>query len=160
VTKDEIIEFVTGLPGTVGMTASEDNGAPEAAWGDSFFYFDPSGDVPTDRQPFATVVIKDYDGFDTASDLNRDGVFRVNMAVGRKRFEELIGHPPAAHADHHGGFDYTATDRLLPHPVYAAQGWVCVLNPGAATGEQVLSLLKEAHALDAERFDRRNRHRS
>jgi hypothetical protein len=155
-TQDEIIQFATGLPGTIAITAGEDDGAPEVAWGDTFFYYDPHGDAPTDRRlPFATIVTKDYDGFDTASDLNRPGVFRLNVAVGRKRFEELTGHPPAAHADHHAGFDYTVTDRVLPHPVYAAQGWVCILNPGEATAPLAVSLLEEARARAAERLGRR-----
>ncbi|WP_345433175.1 DUF6194 family protein [Actinoallomurus vinaceus] len=154
-TQDDIVEFVAGLPGVAAETASEATGAPEIAWGDTFFYYDPDGDRPVERLPFATIVIKDYDGFDTASDLNRPGVFRLNIAVGRKKFEELVGHPPAAHADHRADFDYTVTDRLLPHPVYAAQGWICVLNPSDATADQARSLLSEAHAREAERLDRR-----
>jgi hypothetical protein len=37
-------------------------------------------------------VTQDYDGFDTGSNLNRPGVFRLNIAVGRDRFEELLGY--------------------------------------------------------------------
>src|SRR6266566_2559569 len=37
-TADEIIAFVSSLPGVAAVTASEANGAPEAAWGDSFFF--------------------------------------------------------------------------------------------------------------------------
>lgn len=134
------------------MRASEENGAPEIAWGDSFFFYDPDDDTPADRRlPFATIVTKDYDGFDTRSELNRPGVFRLNIAVGRRRFEELVGYPPAGHAEHRSGFDYTALDRLLPHPVYAAQAWVSVLNPGDRTGEQARSLLTEAHTRAAGR---------
>jgi hypothetical protein len=41
------------------------SGAPEVAWGDSFFFYDPDGDAPTDRRmPFATIVTNDYDGND------------------------------------------------------------------------------------------------
>src|SRR5207247_370437 len=104
-TAEEIIGLVTRMPGVVAVTASEANGAPEVAWGDTFFFYDPE-DRPADRRfPFATIVTKDYDGFDTASELNRPGVFRVNVAVGRERFTELVGYPPAAHAEHHGDFD-------------------------------------------------------
>ncbi|MCO5970521.1 DUF6194 family protein [Actinoallomurus soli] len=154
-TQDEIIQFAAGLPGTVVVTASEETGAPEPAWGDTFISYDPRGDAPADRfLPFATIVTKDYDGFDTASDLDRPGVFRLNLAVGRRRFEELIGHSPAAHADHRAGIDFTVTDRVLPHPVYAAQGWVCVLNPGEATSSLARTLLEEARARAARRLDR------
>jgi hypothetical protein len=125
------------------------------SWGDSFFFYDPDGDAANRRMPFATVVTNDYDGFDTfdtASNLNRPGVFRLNIAVGRTAFQELIGYPPAAHADHHAHFDYTAFDRVLPHPVYATQAWVSILNPGEATAAQALPLLTDAHTRAARRY--------
>lgn len=144
-TEDEIVEFVAGLPGVVVVTASEANGAPEVAWGDSFFFYDPD-DTPADRRmPFAAIVTQDYDGFDTASKLDRAGVFRLNIAVGRTRFQELIGYAPAEHAQHQARFDFAAVDRLLPHPAYATQAWVSILNPGPATSTQARSLLAEAH---------------
>lgn len=151
-TEDDIIRFVTGLPGVVAVTASEGDGSPEVAWGDTFFSYDPEGDLPADRRfPFATIVTKDYAGFDTASNLDRPGVFRLNIAVGRTEFQELVGYPPAAHADHHTRFDYSATDRLMPHPVYAVQAWVSIVNPGEATAAQAQSLLTRAHARAARR---------
>jgi hypothetical protein len=101
--------------------------------------------------PFATIVTQDYDGFDTDSKLGRAGVFRLNIAVGRTRFQALIGYPPAAHADHQARFDLAALDRLLPHPAYATQAWVSILNPGPATSTQARSLLVEAHARAARR---------
>src|SRR5215213_5838188 len=101
-TEDEIIQFVKALPGVEVLTASEDNVAPEVAWGDTFFFYDPDKALPTDRRfPFATIVINDYPGFDTASDLNRPGVFRVNIVTERNTFRDLLGHLPAAHATHH-----------------------------------------------------------
>ena len=151
-TEDEFMHFVAGLPGVVTVVASEANGAPEVAWGDSFFFYDPEGDQPADRRlPFATIVTKDYDGFDTASNLNRDGVYRLNLAAGRVRFEELVGYPPAQHAAHEGDWDYRALDCVLPHPTYAVQGWVSILNPGDRTAELARSLILEAHERAAER---------
>lgn len=146
-TEKDIIAFVTGLPGVAVLTAGPENGAPEVAWGDSFFYYDPDGDAPAARRlPFATIVVKDYPGFDTASDLNRPGVFRLNIAAGRAEFTKTLGYPPEAHPEHHAAIDYTVTDRFLPHPVYAAQAWPAVLNPGPATAEQARALLRTAHA--------------
>jgi len=152
--QDDIVAFVTGLPGVAAVTADEASGAPEVAWGDSFFSYDPDG-TAGHRMPFATIVTNDYDGFDTASDLNRPDVFRLNIAVGRTRFEELIGYPPAAHAERSAGLDYTVIDRLIPHPVYAPQAWVAILNPGETTAEPARSLLTEAHRRAAQRHHRR-----
>jgi uncharacterized protein DUF6194 len=150
-TADEISAFVTAMPGAVAITANATTGAPVAAWGDTFFFHDPDADPDARRFPFATIVVKDYDGFDTASDLGRPGVFRVNIGVGRERFAEVIGHTPAEHAARQDDFDYAALDRVLPHPVYAPQGWVCVVSPGPASGAQVRALLTYAHARASQR---------
>jgi hypothetical protein len=98
VTESEIIEYVSGLSGVVTLTASEENGSPESAWGDTFFFYDPERNRPENqRLPFVTLVIHDYPGWDTASQLDRDGIFRVNIAIGRSGFERLLGYPPAQH---------------------------------------------------------------
>jgi len=109
------------------------------AAGDSYFFTDPR-----QMHPFATLVTSD--AHDQASDLNRPGVFRLNVGVGKATFQALFG----ATADH----DFTALDRLLPHPVYGKMYWVCVLNPGPATSEAVRSLLAEAYAGDMRRHGR------
>ena len=123
-TEDEIIAFAAGLPGVTVETASAGSGAPEVAWGDSLVYYDPPGaepEPPDRRWPFATLVIHDYAGFDESSRLDRDGVFRVNVNVGKSRFEELVGYPPSQHAERRGDHDYTELDVLLPHPEYGQQ---------------------------------------
>ena len=156
VTEAEIIEYVSGLQGVVSLTASEENGAPTAAWGDTFFYYDPEGNIAENqRLPFATLVTHDYAGWDTESHLDRDGIFRVNIASGRSGFEQLLGHAPAEHAAHPDEYDYAATDILLPHPTYAAQGWVSILNPAERTSMQLRKLLDDAHDLAVRRHARR-----
>lgn len=154
-TEDEIITFAAGLPGVDVMTGSEANGAPEVAWGDSFFFYDPDGDTPADRRfPFATIVTKDYAGFDEASNLNRENFFRLNVSVGRREFTELIGYPPAEHADHAADFDYAVADVVIPHPAYARQAWVSILNPGERTSDQARVLITEARDRAAARAAR------
>ena len=60
----------------------------------------------------------------------------------------LLGRPPKER-DEHGvlkaDVDYAATDTLMPHPFYASQYWVSVVNPGEATLELVRTLLAEAY---------------
>jgi hypothetical protein len=158
VTETEIIEYVSGLSGVVTLIASEESGAPAAAWGDTFFFYDPEDNLPENqRLPFATLVIHDYAGWDTESNLDRDGIFRVNIAIGRSAFEQLLGYPPAEHAAHNDGFDYAATDLLIPHPLYASQGWVSILNPAEQTSAQLRELLNEAHGLALRRHARRQK---
>ena len=136
-TEEEITALVASFDGTAVLVAAEENDAPEISWGDVFFYYDPLGQRDFRRLPFATIVHRDYPGFDEESDLGRDGVFRVNISLGRARFTELVGNPEDV--------DYAALDRLIPHPVYGTQFWVSILNPDATAG-LVRSLLTEAHA--------------
>ena len=146
-TEDEIIAFAAGLPGVTVETASAGSGAPEVAWGDSFVYYDPPGaepEPPDRRWPFATLVVHDYAGFDEASRLDREGVFRVNVNVGKRRFEELVGYPPSEHVARRDDHDYAELDRVLPHPEYGQQAWVCVVSPGDRTADLVRALLAEA----------------
>ncbi|MGW5878119.1 DUF6194 family protein [Nocardiopsis terrae] len=152
-TEDEVIRFVAGLGDVDVMTASREGGAPEVAWGDSFFLYDPDGGARERGgfTPFATLVTKDYPGFDSDSRLDRPGVFRVNAAVGRELFEEVVGHSPAAHDGFREGLDFAELDRVLPHPAYAAQGWVAVLNPGERTSGRVREILVRARERAAAR---------
>ena len=87
---------------------------------------------------FATIATSD--AFDDASDLGRDGVFRLNIGVTGATFRRLVGHITDP--------DHTALDTLLPHPLYAQQHWVSILNPSAHSFETiVLPLLEEAHGI-------------
>jgi len=141
-----IIQFISSAFADVDVVvASKENGAPEISWGDMFFFYEPNRSRPEEhRFPFATIVTQDYGEFDNASNLNRKGVYRLNIGVGKETFRSVFGAP--AETDAKGAaYDFTALDRLLPHPVYGKMYWVCVLNPGAATFEAVRGLLAEAY---------------
>ena len=101
----------------------------------TFFSLDPDKHWPN----FATIVTTDEHDMGSPSNLTaRPNVFRLNIGVSRMTFERLAG----------GVSDpgYAALDRILPHPVYAKQLWVSILNPSAETFEAVVKpLLKEAH---------------
>ena len=87
---------------------------------------------------FATIVTTDEHDEGAPSDLARPGAFRLNIGVGRATFERLVGSMEAP--------DYAAYDRLLPHPVYAKQLWISILNPSDGTfRDVVLPLVAEAH---------------
>jgi hypothetical protein len=120
--------------------------------GDTFFIYDPHGNLePRQQLPFATIVTKDYGDFDNSSQLDRPGVFRLNVGVGRDTFRARFGAPGS------GQYDPAALDQLMPHPVYASQSWVSVLNPSAETFEQVKPLLAEAYAIATARLARQLR---
>lgn len=119
--------------------------------GDSYFFYDPER-----KFPFATLVTGN--AHDQASDLDRPGVFRLNIGVGSDTYRSMFGEQPPFPRDGgivNTGHDFTALDRIMPHPVYAAMSWVCVLNPGEATLETVKRLLAEAYELDVKKHARR-----
>lgn len=138
-TIEEIATYVESLGGVLTLRPGPGDGTPEVAWGDLFFYYAPDGVVPR-SQPFATVVTKDYP-HEPSSRLDGPDAFRVNVGAGRRGLA-----PPA---------DPTERDAVLPHPVYAAQGWVCVVEPAARTHEELHALLAGAHADAARRWTRR-----
>lgn len=155
-TQDEVIEYVTReLEGTLVVVASEEDGAPEVAWGDTFFFYDPDGITsPEKRFPYATIVINDYPGFDEASNLKRTGIYRVNTWVSRDTYERQIS------ADDVSAIDYTVLDKVIPHPVYGPQSWLSVLNPGPVTEGTVKELLAEAHDRARNRYEKLSTRRS
>lgn len=125
-TEDDITQHLIDMLGGGHFEVADDN---------TFFFHGADN-----KFPFATIVTKDND-FDSASKLNRPGVFRLNVGVGKETFRALFGEQPPV------DIDYTALDRLMPHPVYARMHWVSVINPSAATFETVKPLLAEARNL-------------
>lgn len=146
-TVDELIAHIGAMEGVVIDVASAASGAPEVAWGDVFCFYEPSVDGPRElRSMFATIVTHDYPGFDEDSNLSRDGAFRLNVAVGASTFERLLAQRPGAAKSSTANTDFAASDRILPHPVYSAQSWVSIVNPGRATRDLTLEILSIAHA--------------
>jgi hypothetical protein len=117
--------------------------------GDVFAIYDTDGDYEQrPRQGWATIVNSDVN--DTASDLDRPGVFRLNIGLPKARFAELFATDEAP--------DPTAFDVVMPHPVYAGYHWVCVLNPDS-TWPAVRELLDAAHAFAVRKHHNARRRR-
>ena len=132
----EVETFITSL----------ENIQQEEAYGYLFFFV---GD--DHRLPFVTIANSDSD-YDSVSNLNRDGVFRINIGVSRKTFNNLIGE---AHAE---PIDYSVLNTFLPHPEYAKQNFVCILNPSGKNVETTKQLIMEAHSIAAIRLHRKTEH--
>ena len=139
-----IIRSITETLGGVDVQMLED---------DAFFFYHPGQNLPVDRRlPFATLVTSDK--HDQASDLDRPGVFRLNVGVSAETFRARFGELPPSKGgpyDPITGYDFTVLDTLLPHPVYGRLHWLCVVNPSRETFAQMQPLLAEAHRLAAER---------
>jgi len=141
--QDDIRAFFAVHPAVHIQIAGPGDGSPEVAWGDTFIFVRDDGGTPR-KMPFATIVTKDYSGFDTESKLDREGLFRLNLDVGRDRFEDLFGFCPDELAQHRAEYDFAALDRFFPHPAYGEQAWASVINPAARSREQTESLMRFA----------------
>jgi hypothetical protein len=128
-TEDDITQHIIDSLGGGHFEVADDN---------TFFFHGAN-----DKFPFATIVTKDHES-DSASKLDRPGVFRLNVGVGKETFRALFGEAPT-------GIDFTALDTLMPHPVYAKMYWVSVINPSGKTFEAVKPLIVEARGLAAAR---------
>lgn len=87
---------------------------------------------------FATIVWTDEHDEGAPSNLARDGVYRLNVGVDRETFQRLVGSATDP--------DYAAFDRFVPHPVYAKQRWISILNPSHATvRDRLMPLIAAGH---------------
>lgn len=100
---------------------------------------------------FATVAHEDND-YDRVSNLDRPGIFRLNVGVSRQTFESLFG----SNKVDVSSYDFTALDTIMPHPDYAPQSFICVLNPSESTFETLKSMLAEAYEIARQRYLRRS----
>ncbi len=87
-----VVESITTtFAGVDADVASRESGAPEIAWGDTFFIDDADRALEgAKRFPFATIVTKNYGDFDNLSNLDREDVFRLNIGLSRETYESLI----------------------------------------------------------------------
>lgn len=98
--------------------------------------------------PFVSIAASDNE-YDKVSNLNREGVFRINIGISRTAYDEVVGHISSEDVD------YTTLNVFLPHPEYAKQNFVCILNPSGENAELTKKLMVEAHDLVAARLLRR-----
>ena len=114
-------------------------------FGYTFFFYGP------DRMlPFTTIATADNEG-DRVSNLDRSGVFRLNIGVSKPTFQSLFGTGKVDVS----AYDFTALDTIMPHPDYAPQSWICVLSPSDTTLHKLRPLLSEAYELAVRRASRR-----
>jgi Family of unknown function (DUF6194) len=150
--QETIIQYITDTFAGVEVLRPDDG--PGA--GDTFFFTASQRDVDlARRQPFATIVTKDYGEFDNLSQLDRPSVVRLNIGVSRETFQSLFGYLPGKESAESAEYDYAALDKLMPHPLYAPQSFVCVLNPSPETFATIKPLLAEAWSIVEARHSNR-----
>ncbi len=100
------------------------------AYRERSFFYNPDGSLPKGIY-FAT--IKESDGpNDKVSNLDREGIYRLSVGVSKRHYQPLFGDVPKRPAKGEVvelDFDFATTGMLMPHPIYAWLGWVCINNP-------------------------------
>ena len=119
---------------------------------DLFYLYDPAGGLPPERQqPFATIVTGDH--YENVSRLDEPGSWRLNLGLTKTTYTSLFGPVPTERDAAwvlDSGHDYAARDVLMPHPFYASQYWVAIVDP---TGlDQLLPLIVEAYQFAARKY--------
>jgi len=100
------------------------------AWGERSFFYNPNSLLPRGVY-FCTLKEKDGDN-DKASNLDREGIYRFNFGLPSNTFIEIYGGKPKRPEKGKtiaGNWNFTETNKLVPHPVYGWMGWVAILNP-------------------------------
>ena len=106
------------------------------------------------KLPFATLIASDQD-YDRVSNLDRPGVFRLNIGISKEMFESLFGKGQVDVSS----YDFSALDMIMPHPEYAQYHFICVLSPSEATFERVRLLLAEAYNIAVRRYTSQNKNK-
>lgn len=144
---DEILQYcLDNLDGTVLLSS----------WGEKGIFYNPDHTL---KRGVYILTVKEKDGEnDKSSDLNRENVFRVNLGVQKKTFVRMFGKIPGRPGKGctvDMGYDFTETDRIIPHPVYAWMSWICCLNPTERTFELLKPLIQEAYEYAKEKYGKR-----
>lgn len=90
--------------------------------------------------------------------LNRHGVYRISIGLKKETFMGMFGarpERPSAGNIVKMDFDFTVLDIIIPHPVYAWMGCVCVLNPSDKTFENFKMMIQESYEFAKEKFSQR-----
>src|SRR5690606_34837807 len=106
--------------------------------GDFFFMYRDE-----EKFPFATIVTSDND-FDSVSNLDRDGFYRLNIGIDKTTFQHLFGSLSArpgigGYVD--SGIDFREENKLFPHPFYGSMYWVSMVNPSESSYTELKGFL-------------------
>lgn len=146
-TPDDILNYcLENLDGVVEINS----------WGERGIFYNPGRVL---KRGVYVLTVKEKDGNnDRSSQLNRNGTFRVNLGMRKQTFQNLFGELPKRPAKGsvvEMSYDFTNTDTIMPHPVYAWMGWICVLNPTIETFESLKTYIQESYEFAKEKFSKR-----
>jgi len=102
---------------------------------------------------FATIASTGNE-YEKISNLDRPGVYRLNIGVSRDTFQSLFGKGKIDTS----AYDFTALNTIMPHPDYSSQHFICVLSPSEAMFERIRPMLAEAYDIAMKRYKGQKAH--
>lgn len=128
------------------------------SWGERGIFYNPGNMF---KRGVYVMTIKDKDGEnDRSSRLNRENVYRVNIGIRKSTYEKMFGAIPKRPSK--GGTigteqDFSVMNTIMPHPIYAWMGWICILNPSEKNFENLKPLIAEAYEYAREKSKKRQK---
>ncbi len=143
-TPEEIINYIS---------TRYDDVIPKPSWGETSFFYNPEKILPNGVY-FCTIKEHDSEN-DKSSALDRDRVFRLSLGVGKDVYSSLFGEIPKRPVK--GGIinvpeDFTKLDLLMPHPIYAWMGWICINCPTKDRFNEITQLIEVSYKRAVESF--------
>ncbi|UII26030.1 DUF6194 family protein [Fulvivirga maritima] len=126
-------------------------------WGEEGLFYNPEGKL---AKGVYLLTFKEKDGpNDSASNTNREGVYRLNLGISEASFlslfREKLARPKAGNTINMN-CDFTEFDKVMPHPVYGWMCWIGVLNPTKVTYSKLLfPLISESFQIVCSKYDKR-----
>lgn len=125
-------------------------------YSENSFFYNPDNKL---KHGAYFLTIKSNDGpNDKSSNLDRDKIYRVSFNPGEEIFHKLFGEKPNRPVK--GGvvemdYDFSKTNTLFPHPVYAWMGWVCILSPDSKWFETNWGMIDKAYKISKFKYLKR-----
>ena len=130
------------------ITSTFENVATVINFGYTFFFY-------RDEHMYAFATIASTGNvYEKISNLDRPGVYRLNIGVSRDTFQALFGTQKIDVST----YDFTVLDTIMPHPDYSSQHFLCVLSPSEATFEKIRPMLAEAYDVAMKRYNKHKTH--
>lgn len=147
------------------MTASEiiktiqqkfDGVIVKAAYAETTLFYNP-GNVLPNGVYFLTIKEKDGPN-DKASQLNREGVFRVSFKPKPSTYKSVFGDKPKRPkpgVPNSFPNDPSRIDEWMPHSIYAWMGWTMILSPSQKNFDRLWPFIEESYDQAKEKFSER-----
>ena len=138
-----------------------DGVVPKSSWGETSMFYNPGRVLPNGVY-FCTIKEKNGDN-DKASSLNREGIYRLSIGIGKENYESLFGERPKRPSKGgiiDTGHDFTQPNVLMPHPIYGWMSWIQILNPSEEKFREILGLITASYDDAVTKFNKKTANKS